>query len=128
MLSAMAMVPEMVWEQAMTPLGFPSYRCVKRIRAAALAKAGLTPGVLNGSFEHVREILGGNLSSEGARRRACLSIDAISTTAAFSVDDGVVERDRRVRLSERDRMRVEENRDELEEVLTAAGLAPVTRL
>ena len=58
-------------------------------------------------------------------------IDAISTTAACSVDlkdgsvyGGVGE----FRLSEEGRRRVEANRDELEQVLMASGLAPVSHL
>ena len=57
MISALTTVPEAVWDQVMPPLGFPTYRCVKRIRAATMAKAGLTPELLDGSPDHVREML-----------------------------------------------------------------------
>jgi hypothetical protein len=80
-------VPRGLWGQMMSRLGFPTSLCVHRIRSATLSKDARS--VVQSSGSHRPRCC--NIVGE-VRHEACVSIDAIDTTAAFGahLDDGLV--------------------------------------
>jgi hypothetical protein len=76
-----------MWDQVMSPLGFPTSLCVNRVRSGTLSKDARSVVQSSGSHRpRCCDIVG------VVKREACVSIDAIDTTVAFGahLDDGVV--------------------------------------